>query len=643
MGETDVAQTQDNEQLRVFTRAVLEDVRALERMLASGSFETGTRRIGAEQEVFLVDGAGRPTLTAPEMLGELPPEFFTTELARFNLELNLSPRELGGDCLSAMENELTTRLAQMREVAARHRTDVVLCGILPTLQREHLSLEAMTPNPRYHLLNRVLRHMRGGEFHTYIKGVDELNLRHDNVMLEACNTSFQVHFQVAPDEFAKLYNLAQLVTAPTLAVAVNSPVLMKHRLWQETRVALFQQSVDSRSEAQQARGQRTRVSFGDRWVDDSVLEIIREDVARFRVVLATDLAEDPAQVLAQGGTPKLRAWSLHNGTVYRWNRPCYGVTRLPDGSTRPHLRIENRVLPAGPTPLDEMANAALFFGLMCGLGDALPDVSQTFSFDDARANFMAAARYGLRARLRWLDGRTVAADELVRELLDVARQGLADRDLASEDLDRYLGVIEERAKSGRTGAQWLLDSLESMDQATAKDGRMRALVRAMLARQAEGRPVHEWERAVLDESGDWREGFRTVGQIMTTDVFTVHPEDLVDLAANLMEWEHLRHVPVEDDEGRVVGILSHRALLRMVGRGLLGTGGARPVAVREIMRPDPVTATPEMTTLEAIDLMRSKRVASLPVLEDGRLVGIVTEHDFIETARRLLEEQLRRP
>jgi CBS domain-containing protein len=501
----------------------------------------------------------------------------------------------------------------------------------------------MTPNPRYHLLNRVLRHMRGGEFHTYIKGVDELNLRHDNVMLEACNTSFQVHFQVAPDEFAKLYNLAQLVTAPTLAVAVNSPVLMKHRLWQETRVALFQQSVDSRSEAQQARGQRTRVSFGDRWVDDSVLEIIREDVARFRVVLATDLAEDPAQVLAQGGTPKLRAWSLHNGTVYRWNRPCYGVTRLPDGSTRPHLRIENRVLPAGPTPLDEMANAALFFGLMCGLGDALPDVSQTFSFDDARANFMAAARYGLRARLRWLDGRTVAADELVRELLDVARQGLADRDLASEDLDRYLGVIEERAKSGRTGAQWLLDSLESMDQATAKDGRMRALVRAMLARQAEGRPVHEWERAVLDESGDWREGFRTVGQIMTTDVFTVHPEDLVDLAANLMEWEHLRHVPVEDDEGRVVGILSHRALLRMVGRGLLGTGGARPVAVREIMRPDPVTATPEMTTLEAIDLMRSKRVASLPVLEDGRLVGIVTEHDFIETARRLLEEQLRRP
>ncbi|MEO0652894.1 MAG: glutamate-cysteine ligase family protein, partial [Planctomycetota bacterium] len=326
MGEQNVAELQDSVQLRAFTRAVLEDVRALETMLDEGRFETGTRRIGAEQEVFLVDQGGRPRMTAPQLLDELSEDFFTTELARFNLELNLSPRVLGGRCLYELERELLTQLAELRAVAARHDTDIVLCGILPTLQRADLTLDAMTPNPRYALLNRVLRHMRGGEFHTYIKGTDELNLRHDNVMLEACNTSFQVHFQVAPDEFARLYNLAQLVTAPSLAVAVNSPVLMKHRLWKETRVALFQQSVDSRSEAQQARGQRTRVSFGDRWIDDSVIELIREDVARFRVVLAADLSENPREVLANGGTPKLQAWCLHNGTVYRWNRPCYGIT-----------------------------------------------------------------------------------------------------------------------------------------------------------------------------------------------------------------------------------------------------------------------------------------------------------------------------
>ncbi|MEO0651791.1 MAG: CBS domain-containing protein, partial [Planctomycetota bacterium] len=247
------------------------------------------------------------------------------------------------------------------------------------------------------------------------------------------------------------------------------------------------------------------------------------------------------------------------------------------------------------------------------------------------------ARYGLRARLRWLDGRTVAADELVRELLPAAREGLAARGVPSEDLDRYLGVIEERAKSGRTGAQWQLDSLAAMDPTSSRDQRMRALVHAMRTRSEENQPVHEWALAQQAESGDWREGFRTVAQIMTTDVFTVHPEDLVDLAASLMEWEHLRHVPVEDDDGSVVGILSHRALLRMVGRG---TDREESVAVRELMRPNPVTASPDMTTLAAMDLMRDKKVACLPVLDNGRLVGIVTEHDFIEVARQVLREAL---
>ncbi|QDU67846.1 CBS domain-containing protein [Engelhardtia mirabilis] len=639
MGEHEVVEQSDSEQLRVFTRALLEDVRALERMLEEQRFETGIRRIGAEQEVFLIDPSGSPVLSGPEILERLSPEWFTAELGRFNLEVNLAPREFGGDCLEAMGRELEVRLSELRTAAAREGAQIVLAGILPTLKREHLTLDAMTPGPRYAQLNRVMTQAAGGTFVTSIKGHDELSMRHDNVMLEACNTSFQIHFQVAPDEFAGLYNLAQLVTAPVLAGAVNSPVLMQHRLWKETRVALFQQSLDTRSQAEQARSHRTRVSFGERWVEESVIELIREDIARFRVMLATDLTEDPMAVLDAGGVPRLRAWCLHNGTIYRWNRPCYGVTKRPDGTEIAHLRIENRVLPAGPTPTDEMANAAFFFGLMSGLGDEIGDVRDALDFDDARANFNAAARYGLKARFNWLGGRTVSASDLILELIPVARRGLERSGHDADGIERLLGVLEQRATNGRTGAQWTLDSLSAMGKSGSKDARYRALVRAMAARESTGQPVHTWDVADASESGDWRESYRTVEQVMATDLFTVHPEDLVDLAASLMDWEHIRHVPVEDDDGKLVGIVSHRALLRYLGRGLQRK--AEQVAVREIMRPDPVTVPPDMTTLEAIEKMLELRLSCLPVVRDGKLVGIVTEHDFLDVSRALFMDQLR--
>ena len=279
-----------------------------------------------------------------------------------------------------MERTLNALLGRAQEEAAKLGASVALCGILPTLDRRHLGMEWMTPIPRYRALNDAMSELRGGEFRTLIKGLDELQATHDNVMFEACNTSFQVHFQVGVDEFARLYNLAQVVTAPVLAVAVNSPLFLQHRLWHETRVALFQQSLDVRSAAHTQRGTRQRVSFGDGWVRDSVLEIYREDVGRFRVLLAAELEESPLALLDRGEIPKLKALCLHNGTVYRWNRPCYGVA---DGV--PHLRIENRVLPSGPTPLDEVANAAFYFGLMLSLGDAYEDISQAISSTTPRA------------------------------------------------------------------------------------------------------------------------------------------------------------------------------------------------------------------------------------------------------------------
>ncbi len=633
MAKQDIRDRSDPESMRAFMRALLEDVRALERMLAGEWLETGVRRIGAEQEMFLVDRGLRPANRALTLLEELPRNFFTTELGQFNLELNLTPLVFQGDCLSRLEQELDVRMAEVRAVAAKHGVRVLLTGILPTLEKRHLGLDSMTPIPRYYQLNQIMRGLRGGEFRTYIKGLDEFQTKHDNVMLEACNTSFQLHFQVGPGEFALLYNVAQLATAPVLAAAVNSPVLLRHRLWHETRVALFQQSVDTRSETHTQRGGRVRVNFGDHWIEESILEIFREDVARYRVLIATELEESPLAKLDRGEVPELKALRLHNGTIYRWNRPCYGVA-----GGRAHLRIEARALPAGPSVLDEVANAAFFFGLMCGLSDEYGDPKDKMPFDDAKANFMAAARYGLHARLHWFGGRTVGAEELIeKELLPLARRGLASRGIAADDVERYLAVIEQRVKSGRTGAQWMLDSLENISDRVRPDERYSALTSAMLAHQWNGKPVHEWPLAEVESSADARDSYRTVGQFMSTDLFTVHPEDLIDLAASVMDWEHLRHVPVEDHEGHLVGLVSHRQLLRQVSQGQTN----RPVAVREIMIPAPVTVTPETTTLEALGLMRTNKVGCLPVVHDAKLVGLVTESDFIDVSARLLDEWLR--
>jgi CBS domain-containing protein len=381
------------------------------------------------------------------------------------------------------------------------------------------------------------------------------------------------------------------------------------------------------------RGGRMRVSFGDDWVHESIMEIYREDVARFRVLISTELEESPLDKLDRGEIPTLKALRLHNGTIYRWNRPCYGI-----GEGKPHLRIENRVLPAGPSVLDEVANAAFFFGLMCGLGDQYEDVTKVMDFDDARANFVAAARYGLHARFRWMGSRPRGADEVILELLPVARRGLLDRKLRSADVDRYLGVLEERVRKDRTGAAWVLASLDAMGGRHFADERYRALTSAMIENQESGAPVCQWELARLAGVTQVRESYRTVGQIMTTDLFTVHPEDLVDLAASVMDWEHLRHVPVEDTEGRLVGLITHRHLLRMVSKG---GADRKPVAVREIMRASPVTVGPETSSLEALSLMRSHKVGCLPVVSDGRLVGIVTETDFMDVAAGLLDRWLR--
>lgn len=556
---------------------------------------------------------------------------YQNELALFNVEVALPPLEFKGDCFSKLAGGLRQHVARIRKAAERHGTNVVAMGILPTLGWDHLTLDYMTPKPRYAALNRKVMAMRGGEVRIYIRGNDTLQATHDNVMLEAFNTSFQLHLQVAPEEFARLYNAMQLATAPVLAAAGNSPLLLGSRLWEETRVALFRQSVDTRSDTHQARGSRPRVFFGDHWLKEGILEIVRDDISRFRPVLPMlDGLPDPHELLDRGEIPKLSTLALHNGTIYRWNRPCYGVA----GGV-PHLRIENRPLPAGPTAADGMANAAYLFGLTLAIADTYGDVSERMPFSECQANFYNAASTGLRAALHWVDGRARPADELILLTLPLAAEGLRKAGVDEKDTHRLLDIITERVASGQTGARWQLEGYNRLIGELPKDEALQSIVIDYVERQRSGRPVHTWSPAKLPGREQRRAAYQRVGQIMTTDLFTVQEQDTITLAEAMMRWERIRHVPVENEEGEFVGMFGLQELARAL-RERKDTD-ASALEVGQIMTRDVPILSPHTSTIEAIKMLQESDSGGLPVVRDGKLVGIVTTADFMKIAARLLQ------
>jgi CBS domain-containing protein len=634
MGEQSIKGELEGAELRSFMQHLLDDLRAFERMWESGLFERKTGRIGAEQELFLVDRAMRPAPVSLPLLERLDDPHFTTEIAAYNLEINLDPLDFSGRCLSRLHEQIDTLLDRVRVEGRGLGVSPVLVGILPTVRMSDTTLESMTPKARYFALDRALSRLRNGLYEFRIKGVDELIVKHDCTLIEGCNTSFQVHLQVDPDEFAPLYNIAQAIAAPVLAAAVNSPLLFGRRLWRETRIALFQQAVDTRTTGGFLRERSARVTFGSGWVERSPLDLYRDDVTRFRALIGGEIEEDPLDKLERGIAPELYALRVYNGTVYRWNRACYGLT-----NGMPHIRIENRVLPSGPTTVDEMANAAFWLGLMYGMRDVVGDVTKVMSFDDARMNFIAAARLGLAAQLSWFGGESIPADTLVCErLIPIAREGLQTAGVDDDDADRYLGVLHERVASRRTGAQWAVASFDSMRGAGKHGGRLNALVAAMIDRQEKGEPVARWDLARIEEAGGWDTVFVRVDQFMTTDLFTVQEDESLDLVASIMDWRQVRHVPVEDHQNRLVGIVSYRTIMRLVASGLRCDG--EPIPVSRVMKRDPISVTPETSPTVAVRLMRMHHISALPVVKDGRLVGIVTERDFMEITADLLEAKL---
>ncbi len=630
---------------RSFMRSVLRDLRALERMLEEGMFERGVARIGAEQEMFLVSESYGCAPKALEVLELLKDPHFTTELGLFNLELNADPQPFAGGGLVALERQLSELYALVQKRGAELAVEPVMVGILPTIDKSDLGLENIVPNPRYLTINRVMNAARGEAYDLSIKGLDELMLKHDSIMFEACNASFQVHLQVPePERFGHYYNVAQLLLAPTLAIGTNSPTLFGKRLWAETRIALFEQSCDIRTPGPHLRDRAARVSFGRQWVKGGVVDLFKDNVARFRPLVGTEDAEDALATLDRGGVPELRALRLHNGTIYRWNRACYGISE----NGKPHLRIELRAIPSGPTVLDEVANAAFWLGLMRELTETIEDLPARMEFDHAQANFYAAARDGLAARFTWLDGEEVIAQPFVLDhLLPLAEAGLRRAGVDDAAAKKYLGVVEQRVRTLRTGSRWMLRSLAGMSRGSHGE-RLGALVAGTIARQKSGAPVAEWESATLDEVYEKRTGYAKVSHYMATDVLTVQPDDAVEMVAELMSWERVRHLPVEDASGVLVGLISARVVLRHMTEQAghpndpFAPQTRADAAVSDLMRKgaELITVTPETSTIEAIALMRRYRIGCLPVVQDRSLVGLVTEEDFMEIAAALLENQV---
>ncbi len=633
MGSQKVSLVTDVATRQKCTEFLLKDLRALERMIEQGMFDRGVRRMGAEQEFSFVDARWRPAPVLMQVLEQMDDEHFTTELATFNMEINLDPQELKGSCLKDLEKQLGSYLAEANKISSRLKAHPILVGILPSIRRSDIGLQNLTPLKRYKALMDVLREIRGSHFEFWIEGTDQLITKAESSMFESCNTSFQLHFQVWPEEFAEMYNWSQLITGPLLAASTNSPMLLGKRLWRETRIALFQQAVDTRNTAELSRERSQRVSFGNDWIRDSVLELYREEVAMHKLLLRPEKMEDALKALEEGRTPKLYSLNTHNGTIYRWNRACYGIS--PNG--KPHLRIENRVLPAGPSRADEVANAAFWLGLMLNIPGEYANLPARMDFDLAKGNFLRAARQGLGVYLSWPGLRKkIAAPELIRkELLPLAREGLAKAGINKKDAEHYLDIFEARVKSGKTGSQWILDSFNQLRRESSNEEAIVATTAALWKRQQTGKPVHEWEPASLTEAGNWMNRFGTIQQIMSTDLLTVNENDLIDFVAHLMSWRNIRHVPVENERGELVGLVTSKQLVKHYSQNC-----DRPEirAVKDIMIREVVSVEPDTPTVEAVELMRSHHFSCLPVLQDKKLFGIVTESDFVNMAEQVLKE-----
>lgn len=468
---------------------------ALARMLAGGCFSAGPEQVGLELELNLIDENVDPAMANQTVLKHIDDPSFQTELGQHMIELNVAPRPLAGDQALDLERELRGVLNTANDAARAADVGLVMIGMLPTLRPDHFDQRSMSSNSRYAVLNKQILAARRAPIELDVEGVplsggqaERLRCIADSILPASGCTSVQLHLQVTPDDFAAHWNAAQALAGVQVAVAANSPFLLGRALWHETRIPLFEQSTDSRSPELRNQLAASRTWFGQRWIT-SVFDLFEENVRYFSPLLSRIEDEDPLAVLAAGGAPSLSELRLHNSAIWRWNRPVYDVA---DGM--PHLRIENRVLPAGPTVIDILANAAFFFGAMRGLTELDRPVWSRLPFPVARDNLYAGARLGMDAQLNWPGIGWVRPDELVlRTLLPLAHQGLRSYGMSEAARQRYLTVIEQRCATRQTGASWQRATVRRLiSQGADRSTALAAMLRGYIEHMHSNQPVHTW-------------------------------------------------------------------------------------------------------------------------------------------------------
>ena len=461
------------------------------RMLTESKFDFDRPMTGLEIEFNLIDAKHDPAMKNTDVLNAIANPDFQTELGQFNIEINVKPRELQGQSSDELEADLRDSLNDAETRANSRDTHIVMIGILPTLISEHLTSDVLSDNARYALLQEQIFAARGEDLHIEIEGPERLSTYSDTIAPEAACTSVQFHLQVSPQMYANNWNAAQAISGIQLALGANSPYLFGKELWRETRIALFEQSTDTRPAELKSQGVRPRVWFGERWIN-SIFDQFEENVTYFPAILPVCDPEDPVEVLARGDTPKLQELRMHNGTIYRWNRPVYDVYR-----GKPHLRVENRVLPAGPTVVDILANGAFYYGLLRVLAEEDRPIWTRLSFAAAEDNFYAGARHGINAKIYWPGLGEVPATELVlRRLLPMAYEGLTRWGVATEVQNRLLGIIEQRCITHMNGAEWqtsMIHRLENDNRALDRRDALREMLGRYVQNMHSNEPVHTWE------------------------------------------------------------------------------------------------------------------------------------------------------
>src|SRR5918996_3879211 len=407
MGQEVAAKVFSREDRQRYRQKVRSNLDVFARLLAEARFDPEVRSFGLEIELNLTDDAGDPALVNAAALEAIADPDFQTELSQFNVEINVAPRLFGGGVMSELETGVRRSLNGAEERARTVGAHMMIIGILPTVDEAHLNAESFSASPRYALLNEQIFAARGEDLEISIAGIERLSTHADTIAPEAACTSVQLHQQVRPETFAACWNAAQAIAGVQVAIGANSPFFFGRELWRETRIALFEQATDTRPEELKAQGVRPRVWFAERWIT-SIFDLFEENVRYFPALLPVCDEEDPVEVLAGGDIPRLQELRLHNGTVYRWNRPVYDVVR-----GRPHVRVENRLLPAGPSVVDILANAAFYYGLIRSLTEDERPVWSRMSFSAAEDNLHAGARDGIEARVYWPGVGKVPVSELV--------------------------------------------------------------------------------------------------------------------------------------------------------------------------------------------------------------------------------------